>query len=168
MRNANGSSLTSRIARTACALIARELVSTTIISPRPYANATLAKPWNIAIPGSSTSSCPIIGSKPGRLFDCFGLVVELIGSLHPRTGRLRRIYRLNFAVEMKAELIGSSAPHQERELDRLLAFEHHDPHSILGAHPEGNRVAVRAFRPDASSINLILPGDAPRPMRKRD
>ena len=69
---------------------------------------------------------------------------------------------------MKAELIGSSAPHQERELDRLLAFQHHDPHSILGAHPDGNRVVVRAFRPDASSINLILPGDAPRPMRKRD
>ena len=69
---------------------------------------------------------------------------------------------------MKAELIGSSAPYQERELDRLLAFEHHDPHSILGAHPDGKRVMVRAFRPDASSINLIIPGDAPRPMRKRD
>jgi 1,4-alpha-glucan branching enzyme len=69
---------------------------------------------------------------------------------------------------MKAELIGSSAPHHERELDRLLAFEHHDPHSILGAHPDGNRVIVRVFRPDASSINLIISGDAPRPMRKRD
>src|SRR5260370_36233283 len=98
MRNANGSSLASRIARTAAAPINRELVSTTIISPRAYANATLAKPWNIAIPGSSTSSCPIIGSKPGKLFDCFGLGVELIVCLHPGAGRLGRIYRLDFAL----------------------------------------------------------------------
>src|SRR5271155_3315113 len=129
MINAKGSSLTSRIARTACAPISRELVSTTIISPRPYANATLAKPWNIAIPGSSTSSCPIIGSKPGRLFDRCGLGVELIVGLHPDAGRLGRIYRLDFALEMKAELTGSGAPHNE--LERLLALEHHDPHSIL-------------------------------------
>ncbi len=27
---------------------------------------------------------------------------------------------------------------------------------------------MRAFRPDASSINLLIPGDAPHPMRKRD
>ena len=64
---------------------------------------------------------------------------------------------------MKAESIESGAPHRERELERLLAFEHHDPHSILGAHLEGNRLVVRAFRPDASSINLLVPGDAPRP-----
>src|SRR6202167_4540583 len=69
---------------------------------------------------------------------------------------------------MKAESIGSNAPHRERELERLLAFEHHDPHSILGAHLDGKRLVVRALRPDASSINLLIPGDAPRPMRMRD
>ena len=69
---------------------------------------------------------------------------------------------------MKAEQIGSSAPHREREVERLLAFEHHDPHSILGAHLEGNRLVVRAFRPGASRVDLIVPGDAPRPMRIRD
>src|SRR5208337_3706395 len=146
MRNANGSSLTSRIARTAIAPINRELVSTTIISPRPYANATLAKPW--------------------RLFDRFGLGVELMVCLHPDAGRLRRIYRLDFALGMKAEVIASSAP--DNELERLLAFEHHDPHSILGAHLDGKYLVVRAFRPDASHIELLVPGDAPRPMRLRD
>src|ERR1700722_10207509 len=64
---------------------------------------------------------------------------------------------------MKAETIGSNAPRLDRELERLLAFQHHDPHSILG-----ERLVVRAFRPDASSINLLIPGDALRPMRMRD
>src|SRR5260370_958922 len=69
---------------------------------------------------------------------------------------------------MKAEFIESSAPHRERELERLLALEHHDPHSILGAHLDGKRLVVRAFRPGASRIDLLVPGDAPRPMRPRD
>ncbi|MGC2494174.1 GlgB N-terminal domain-containing protein, partial [Candidatus Binatus sp.] len=69
---------------------------------------------------------------------------------------------------MKAEQIESSASHREREVERLLAFQHHDPHSILGAHLEGNRLFVRAFRPGASRVDLIVPGDAPRPMRIRD
>ncbi|MGA7869805.1 MAG: 1,4-alpha-glucan branching protein GlgB, partial [Candidatus Binatus sp.] len=67
---------------------------------------------------------------------------------------------------MKAEVIGSSAP--DAELERLLAFEHYDPHSILGAHLDGKRLVVRAFRPGASRIDLLVPGDAPCPMRLRD
>ena len=49
---------------------------------------------------------------------------------------------------MKAEVIASSAP--DNELERLLALQHHDPHSILGAHLDGKRLVVRAFRPDAA------------------
>ncbi len=64
---------------------------------------------------------------------------------------------------MKAEVIESSAP--RGELDRLLALQHHDPHSILGAHLEGKRIVVRAFRPGAARIDLLVAGDAPRPMR---
>ncbi len=44
---------------------------------------------------------------------------------------------------------------------RLLAGEHHDPHSLLGAHPcrLGGRdgVVVRAFQPDASRAECLLP-----------
>src|SRR5580704_10361464 len=69
MRNANGSWVTSRIAATASAPICRELVSTASISPPPYAKATLANPWNIAMPGSITSSRPIIGSNPAMAPD---------------------------------------------------------------------------------------------------
>src|SRR5271163_2778223 len=67
---------------------------------------------------------------------------------------------------MKAELNMAGGSHDE--LERLLALQHHDPHSILGAHLDGKRIVVRAFRPGASSINLLVPGDAPRPMELID
>src|SRR5271166_6824965 len=67
---------------------------------------------------------------------------------------------------MKAETIQSSEP--QGQLERLLALQHHDPHSILGAHPDGTHVVVRAFRPGASGVELLVPGDAPRSMRLRD
>jgi 1,4-alpha-glucan branching enzyme len=33
-----------------------------------------------------------------------------------------------------------------REIERLVARDHHDPHSVLGAHPALGGVVVRAFR----------------------
>ena len=42
------------------------------------------------------------------------------------------------------------------EIDRLVAGEHHDPHSILGAHPGPDGVVVRALRPMATSVTLVL------------
>jgi 1,4-alpha-glucan branching enzyme len=44
-------------------------------------------------------------------------------------------------------------------LERLVALDHPDPHSILGAHVEADGVAVRAFRPDAERITLLIDGD---------
>jgi len=41
------------------------------------------------------------------------------------------------------------------ELDRLLALQHPDPHSILGAHPAHDLVTVRAYRPDAVRVYLL-------------
>ncbi|HSU91939.1 MAG TPA: hypothetical protein VLI44_10810, partial [Sporolactobacillaceae bacterium] len=67
---------------------------------------------------------------------------------------------------MKSETSQSRAPRQD--LERLLALQHHDPHSILGAHPDGNRVVVRAFRPDASRVEVLVDGEAPRTMRMTD
>jgi 1,4-alpha-glucan branching enzyme len=40
----------------------------------------------------------------------------------------------------------------EEELRRVSDGTHHNPHAVLGAHPSGDRVVVRARRPDASSI----------------
>jgi len=52
------------------------------------------------------------------------------------------------------------------ELERLLQLVHPDPHSILGAHPTPQGLVVRAFRPDATGIDLLIEGSAPRPMRR--
>ena len=44
-------------------------------------------------------------------------------------------------------------------LERLVALEHLDPHSILGAHVEPDGVVVRAFRPDAERVALLIDGE---------
>jgi 1,4-alpha-glucan branching enzyme len=42
------------------------------------------------------------------------------------------------------------------EIERLVAGHHHDPHSILGAHPGPEGVVVRALRPLATSVTVVL------------
>jgi 1,4-alpha-glucan branching enzyme len=45
------------------------------------------------------------------------------------------------------------------DADRLLAREHSQPHSFLGAHPDGDgRVVVRAFRPAAAAVKVVPDG----------
>ncbi len=49
--------------------------------------------------------------------------------------------------------------------ERLALGEHHEPHSILGAHPDGEGgVFVRAFHPDAEACELLLPDGQTLPM----
>jgi 1,4-alpha-glucan branching enzyme len=43
------------------------------------------------------------------------------------------------------------------ELDRVLEGTHHDPHSVLGAHPGEGGVTVRALRPLATGVAVLLP-----------
>ncbi|MGB9181142.1 MAG: 1,4-alpha-glucan branching protein GlgB [Pyrinomonadaceae bacterium] len=52
------------------------------------------------------------------------------------------------------------------ELEHLLTLTHYDPHSVLGAHPTPHGVIVRAFRPDALSINLLIENSESRAMVK--
>ncbi len=51
------------------------------------------------------------------------------------------------------------------EIDRLIAGEHHDPHSVLGAHPGPGHVTIRALRPLAESVAVVLPDGTRLPMR---
>ena len=44
-------------------------------------------------------------------------------------------------------------------LERLVALEHLDPHSVLGAHMEPGGVVVRALRPDAERAFLLVDGE---------
>jgi 1,4-alpha-glucan branching enzyme len=42
------------------------------------------------------------------------------------------------------------------ELDRLAGGAHHDPHSVLGAHPAAGGVTFRALRPLAERVRVVL------------
>src|SRR6201988_1267580 len=56
---------------------------------------------------------------------------------------------------------------EPRDLARLLAGEHHDPHSILGAHEYGDHTIIRAFRPHATEV-VALVGDDRFPLQHID
>ncbi|MDQ6607057.1 MAG: 1,4-alpha-glucan branching enzyme, partial [Actinomycetota bacterium] len=47
-----------------------------------------------------------------------------------------------------------------RDLEALARREHGDPHSILGAHPDSGGVTIRALRPAAQGISVVLPDGA--------
>ncbi len=42
------------------------------------------------------------------------------------------------------------------EIEQLAAGRHHDPHSVLGAHPGPDGVVIRALRPLATSVTAVL------------
>jgi 1,4-alpha-glucan branching enzyme len=52
----------------------------------------------------------------------------------------------------------------EADVARLALGEHHDPHSILGAHPVTGGIVVRAYHPEASEIAIVPVGSDPQPM----
>src|SRR5436190_5771316 len=45
--------------------------------------------------------------------------------------------------------------HHVTDADRLLAREHSQPHAFLGAHPNGDGVVVRAWRPAAAAVSVV-------------
>ncbi len=50
------------------------------------------------------------------------------------------------------------------EIDALVAGTHHDPHSVLGGHPSADGVTIRALRPLAETVTVVLPGGSRVPM----
>jgi len=56
----------------------------------------------------------------------------------------------------------------ESDVERIVALVHPDPHSVLGAHPIGSALVVRAFRPEAVDVSLCIEGQRPRAMRSID
>ncbi|MGV9571565.1 1,4-alpha-glucan branching enzyme [Streptomyces nigra] len=51
--------------------------------------------------------------------------------------------------------VADSAALDAADRDRLLSGTHHEPHSVLGAHPVPGGVAFRAFRPFALSVTVV-------------
>jgi len=58
---------------------------------------------------------------------------------------------------MVSDMAIAAAPPRD-EIARLARGEHHDPHSILGAHPVADGSVIRAFHPDASGAAIVAPG----------
>ncbi len=69
---------------------------------------------------------------------------------------------------MPARLPSNPLAPPERELRRLLAGRHHDPHRILGVHraPEPGGWIVRGFHPTALAAEAVVSGAEPVPMRR--
>jgi len=65
----------------------------------------------------------------------------------------------------KKRAVGTSAApgHSTDEYERVIGGSHHNPHSILGAHPVGESVVIRSLRPDAKSVVALI-GDRRHPM----
>ncbi|MEU6222052.1 hypothetical protein ABZ845_31840, partial [Streptomyces sp. NPDC047022] len=55
--------------------------------------------------------------------------------------------------------VPSPAPMEPGDRERLLAGTHHDPHTVLGAHPVPGGVVLRVLRPWALSVTVVM-GDA--------
>ena len=49
----------------------------------------------------------------------------------------------------------TDVPLPREELDRLVHGAHHNPHGILGAHPTGGAVTIRALRPMAERVTAV-------------
>jgi 1,4-alpha-glucan branching enzyme len=51
-------------------------------------------------------------------------------------------------------------------IERIAGRDHHDPHSVLGAHPAAGGVVVRAYRPGAESVVVHLSRREPVRLRR--
>jgi 1,4-alpha-glucan branching enzyme len=50
-------------------------------------------------------------------------------------------------------------PPDQGTIDRLLGGSHHNPHGVLGAHPQADGTVVRALRPHAEEVAVLVGGD---------
>ena len=55
----------------------------------------------------------------------------------------------------------------DRQIQRLVELRHPDPHAVLGVHPDGDGVVVRAFRPDAERVTVLPDFGGQIPARHR-
>ena len=51
-------------------------------------------------------------------------------------------------------------------MDRVLGGAHHDPHSVLGAHPHPDGTVVRVLRPHADEVDVVREGGEGYPLVK--
>jgi 1,4-alpha-glucan branching enzyme len=49
-----------------------------------------------------------------------------------------------------------AVPPEREQIEWLVRGEHHEPHRLLGAHLDGDQVAIRAWRPDATGVVALI------------
>ena len=55
----------------------------------------------------------------------------------------------------------------DAELQQVVELRHPEPHRVLGIHPDGDAMVVRAFRPDAVAIHVLPESGGRVPMTHR-
>jgi 1,4-alpha-glucan branching enzyme len=55
-----------------------------------------------------------------------------------------------------------ACPPDQGTIDRVLGGAHHNPHGVLGAHPQSNGTVVRTLRPHAVEVSVLVDGDPER------
>jgi 1,4-alpha-glucan branching enzyme len=58
------------------------------------------------------------------------------------------------------------SPPDPHTIDRLLTGAHHDPHSVLGAHPHPDGTVVRVLRPHADGVDVVREGGEGFPLAR--
>jgi 1,4-alpha-glucan branching enzyme len=53
----------------------------------------------------------------------------------------------------------------QEEIEKLTGGDHHDPHGILGAHPERDGITIRALRPLAQRVEAVFPDGGRQQLR---
>src|ERR1700704_5631687 len=85
-----------------------------------------------------------------------------------RPGTVRPGYPSRLTHWQSSNVLSKNETVSLGEIERLVAGQHHDPHSVLGAHPApGEGVTIRALRPLATSVTAVLPDGSRYPMTHR-
>jgi len=61
----------------------------------------------------------------------------------------------------------SDSAELESQIQQIIELRHRSPHDVLGIHPDGSGVVVRAYRPDATSIDVLPDFGGRIPMKHR-
>ncbi|MGW2396709.1 1,4-alpha-glucan branching enzyme [Kitasatospora sp. NPDC001664] len=107
------------------------------VKPRPGRTHPPAPPRPVAVTAEPTALTPEPSPEPS-----------------PEPAAAAPVRRQETALRLP------EAPLPPGEIDRLLSGEHHDPHSLLGAHLTTEGVTIRVLRPFAERV-VVLTGQGP-------
>src|SRR5688500_9133966 len=83
----------------------------------------------------------------------------------PSATKARRVPPKPTGTKLKAR-VGSQTTLDPSEINHLVPLKHFAPHRILGPHLSDAGVIIRAFRPEAASVEVVVGRKLPRSMTK--